>query len=208
MADVIGIRCDCYFMRSTTEYMIDDFILNFLDELRYHKNYSKLTINSYHVDLNQLNVFIGDKNICEVSRLDIIAWIKKLHAKELSSKTLQRKLSSVRSFFVYLIKNNTITSNPSANIKAPKDSKKLPNLISVDELVYLLDIKPNGDIEVRDIIIFDLLYSCGIRLGELSAIKLTDINHSENTICVTGKGNKQRIVFFGDKTSTNIDKWI
>ena len=189
--------------------MNNSYINNFLSEITHHKNYSQQTIKSYQIDLNQLTIFIGsNNNIQNISREDILRWIKKLHSQGLSPKTLQRKLSTVRSFFNHLVKSEVVASNPASNIKAPKDAKKLPTLLSVDELAYLLDIDPTTDIETRDILSFDLLYSCGIRLSELSSIQISDITNSENKIRVIGKGNKERVVYFGEKTSSNLLKWL
>jgi integrase/recombinase XerC len=153
-------------------------------------------------------LFLESRNIQNSSREDILRWIKKLHSQGLSPKTLQRKLSTVRSFFNYLVKSDIVPSNPATNIKTPKDAKRLPKLLSVDELAYLLNIEPTNDIEMRDILSFDLLYSCGIRLSELSSIKISDITNSENKIRVIGKGNKERIAYFGKKTSINLNKWL
>ncbi|MDE5002798.1 tyrosine-type recombinase/integrase, partial [Francisella tularensis] len=83
---------------------------------------------------------------------------------------------------------------------APKDSKRLPKVVNTDELAYLLAINPSNDLEARDIACFDLLYSCGIRLSDLSSVELKDIIISQKNIGVTGNGNKQRIVYFGTKT--------
>ena len=181
---------------------------SFLDNLLYHKNYSKETISNYKRDLKQLSDFIGDSDITTLSHQDILGWVKKEHGKGSSPKTLQRKLSTVRSFFNFLINSEIVTTNPALNIKAPKASKKLPKAINTNELAYLLDITPSTDIETRDIASFDLLYSCGIRLSELSAIEMKDINRSQNSIRVTGKGNKERIAYFGSKTSVSLDKWL
>ena len=183
-------------------------IKSFLDNLQYYKNYSKQTISNYRIDLYQLNNFISFKNFTTVTRQDIISWIKKERSQGATPKTLQRKLSSVRSFYNFLINSELILENPALDIKTPKDAKKLPKAINIDEISYLLDIKPNADIEVRDITSFDLLYSCGIRLSELSAIQLKDINISQKSIRIIGKGSKERIVYFGDKTMTNLKKWL
>jgi integrase/recombinase XerC len=188
--------------------MNNNYVDTFLDELTFHKNYSIQTISSYQRDLNQLVLFLESRNIQNSSREDILRWIKKLHSQGLSPKTLQRKLSTVRSFFNYLVKSDIVPSNPATNIKTPKDAKRLPKLLSVDELAYLLNIEPTNDIEMRDILSFDLLYSCGIRLSELSSIKISDITNSENKIRVIGKGNKERIAYFGKKTSINLNKWL
>lgn len=101
-----------------------------------------------------------------------------------------------------------VSQNPASGIKAPKSSKRLPKAVNTDELAYLLDINPSNDIEARDIACFDLLYSCGIRLSELSSIELKDISISQKSIRVTGKGNKQRIAYFGPKTLNNLDRWL
>jgi integrase/recombinase XerC len=181
---------------------------SFLDNLLYHKNYSKETISNYKRDLKQLSDFIGDTDITTLSHQDILGWVKKEHGKGSSPKTLQRKLSTVRSFFNFLINSEIVTTNPALNIKAPKASKNLPKIINIDELSYLLDMTPANDLQARDIASFDLLYSCGIRLSELSAIELKDINRSQNSIRVTGKGNKQRITYFGNKTIVSLDRWL
>ncbi|MFT5949827.1 MAG: integrase/recombinase XerC [Francisella sp.] len=181
---------------------------SFLDNLLYHKNYSKETISNYKRDLKQLSDFIGDADITTLSHQDILGWVKKEHGKGSSPKTLQRKLSTIRSFFNFLINSEIVTTNPALNIKAPKASKNLPKIINIDELSYLLDMTPANDLQARDIASFDLLYSCGIRLSELSAIELKDINRSQNSIRVTGKGNKQRITYFGNKTIVSLDRWL
>ncbi len=185
-----------------------EHIDNFLDNLLYLKNYSQETINNYRRDLLQLNSSIVDKDITKLENNDILMWVKKLHAQGNSSKTLQRKLSSLRSFFNFLINSELIKNNPTTGIKAPKSSKKLPKAVNTDELAYLLNIKPSNNIETRDIACFDLLYSCGIRLSELSSIELKDININQKSIRVIGKGNKERVVYFGSKTLINLNRWL
>ncbi|MEY8765898.1 MULTISPECIES: site-specific tyrosine recombinase/integron integrase [Francisella] len=186
-----------------------EHINSFLDNLLYLKNYSQQTIDNYRRDLVQLNDSIdNNKDISQLKNNDILAWIKKLHAQGNSSSTLQRKLSSLRSFYNFLVNNEIIQNNPTTGIKAPKNSKKLPKAINTDELAYLLDIKPTNNIEARDIASFDLLYSCGIRLSELASIELKDINIDQKSIRVIGKGNKERIAYFGNKTLTNLDRWL
>lgn len=185
-----------------------EYINNFLDNLLYLKNYSQQTIKNYQRDLKELNNSLEQRDITTLKHRDILEWIKKLHAKGNSPKTLQRKLSSIRSFYNFLINSETVSENPALNIKAPKTSKKLPNVVNVDELAYLLDIQPSTDMENRDIASFDLLYSCGIRLSELSSIQLTDISFSQKSVRVIGKGNKERIAYFGNKTLDNLNRWL
>ncbi len=183
-------------------------IQNFLNDLIFHKNYSEKTVDGYGRDLNQLNSFLAIENPTRIKRDDISRWIKTLNAKGNSAKTIQRKLSSARAFFNFLIESNELQSNPTTDIKAPKDKKSLPKAVNVDELAFLLDITPVNNTEARDIAIFDMIYSCGIRLSELSALDISDVNFSSNSIRVTGKGNKQRIAYFGKKTHETISRWI
>lgn len=186
-----------------------EHINNFLNNLLYLKNYSKETITNYKRDLVQLNNSLSDnKPITDLSYNDVSTWIKKLHAQGNSSKTIQRKLSSIRSFFNFLLNNEIIAKNPTLGIKAPKGEKRLPKAVNIDELAYLLDITPCDDIEARDIASFDLLYSCGIRLSELSSIEIRDISIPKKSVRVIGKGNKERIVYFGSKTLTNLKRWF
>ncbi|ASG67477.1 tyrosine recombinase XerC [Francisella halioticida] len=185
-----------------------DHINNFLNDLLYLRNYSKETISNYKRDLIQLNNFLDKKSITNLSYNDISIWAKKLHSQGNSTKTIQRKLSSIRSFFNFLLNNEIITKNPSLGLKAPKGEKKLPKAINIDELAYLLDIKPYNNIETRDIASFDLLYSCGIRLSELSSIQVKDINIEKKSVRVIGKGNKERVVYFGSKTLINLKRWF
>ncbi|MED7820079.1 MULTISPECIES: site-specific tyrosine recombinase/integron integrase [unclassified Francisella] len=185
-----------------------EHIDNFLNDLLHIKNYSKETIDNYKRDLIQLNNSLEQKSLTSLNRSDVSMWIKKLHAQGNSTKTIQRKISSIRSFFNFLLNNEIVSINPTIGIKAPKGEKKLPKAINIDELAYLLEIKPYNDIEARDIASFDLLYSCGIRLSELSTIQINDINISKKSIRVTGKGNKERIVYFGSKTLGNLKRWL
>ena len=185
-----------------------EYISNFLDNLLCLKNYSQETINNYQRDLLQLNQSLNDKNITSLTHNDILIWIKKLHAQGNSPKTLQRKISSVRSFFNFLLNSEIISQNPASSIKTPNSSKRLPKAVNIDELAYLLNINPSNDLEARDIACFDLLYSCGIRLSELSSINLKNISISQKSIRVIGKGNKQRIAYFGSKTLSNLDRWL
>ncbi len=185
-----------------------EHINNFLNNLLYLKNYSKETISNYKRDLIQLNDSLNEKSIINLSNNDISTWLKKHHAQTNSSKTIQRKLSSIRSFFNFLLNNEVIAKNPTLGIKAPKGEKRLPKAVNIDELAYLLDITPCDDIEIRDIASFDLLYSCGIRLSELSSIKIKDLSIERKSIRVVGKGNKERVVYFGSKTLTNLKRWF
>lgn len=179
-----------------------NLILKFIDELKYEKNYSDLTINGY---LSNLDIFLeylnenNIKNYKEVEYQDIRLFINYLYELNYNNKTISRNISAIRSFFKYLKSNNYIDNNPCTLISNPKLDKKLPKYLNYEEINKLLNSFDNNNyIGLRNSLILELLYSTGIRVSEITNIKLNDISISNKTIMITGKGNKQRIVYFGN----------
>lgn len=177
----------------------------FLKYLEFRKKYSPHTINSYALDINQFNNFCTETyNINSeqeiVTDFKIVRkWIATLALNNNTSKTINRKLSSLRSYYNYLMKEGLVSSNPIIKVVRPKIEKKLPEFVSEDNINILLDSAElfNNDFEgARDKLIIELLYGTGIRRAELIGIKISDIDLQKNIIKVTGKGNKQRIIPF------------
>jgi len=127
---------------------------------------------------------------------------------------LQRWLSTIRSLYNYLCRFKRASNNPAIGIPAPKAAKRLPNTLNVDEIDQLLRIKtPVGvtdknNLSTRDFAMMELLYACGLRLSELSGLDLQDIDWQQQSIIVTGKGQKQRRIPFGKKAKTAITSWL
>ena len=146
--------------------------------------------------------------------------LRRLHRKGLSGKSLQRWLSTVRSLFNYLCHFQRASNNPAIGIPAPKSAKRLPKTLNVDEMNQLLSIKSsiqkNTDVEstennalvIRDIAFMELLYGCGLRLSEINGLDLQDIDWQQQTLIVTGKGNKQRQLPFGKKALNALKNWL
>lgn len=188
---------------------MDKLIENFLNYLKVEKNYSSNTINSYKIDLEEFKIYLKDTNIKDTNYKFIRGYLAYMFSKNYEKKTISRHISTLRSFYKYLLEENIIKKNPMILISNPKLDKKLPNFLYYDELEILLNI-PDKDttLGLRDALILELLYSTGIRVSELINIKMSDINFSDKKILILGKGNKERYVLYGNVLSDLLDLYI
>ncbi len=179
-----------------------EVINNYLDHLKFERNYSDYTVNNYKNDILEFFEYLKSQNIdyknLEYSDLRFYLMYLK-DEKSDSNSSIDRKLSSLRGFYKYLVSNGIVSNNFFLLVNGLKKEKKLPRYFEYNELEELFkvpDIRtPLGQ---RDRAILELLYATGIRVGELINIRLSDINFSERQIIILGKGNKERIVTFGD----------
>jgi integrase/recombinase XerC len=190
--------------------MIDKFI----SYLKFEKRYSDHTIISYQTDLDQFVSFVkeqyGMKDIIDMQHTYVRSWIVNLMNNKISAKSINRKISSLRSFYQYLRKKGKIEKNPMSKITAPKIAKRLPQYVMETEMESLFDLI---DVEqtfssIRDRLILELLYSTGMRRAELLGLKNSDIYRSNKYIKVLGKGNKERIIPVGEQLIENIKRYI
>ena len=185
---------------------------NFLNQLRFEKRASDHTVSNYQRDLVRLSTYCKEKQILnwtDIKQNDIRAHIAARHRKGLGSKSLQRELSAIRSFYAFLLKNSLAESNPAQHIKAPKQARSLPKTLDVDQVNGLLDAGANSPLEIRDVAMFELFYSSGLRLSELSALDIADLDLTDHSLLVrSGKGGKSRILPIGGKAVTAINKWL
>ena len=187
--------------------LIDSYLIYLDKEL----NYSEDTIESYKRDLINYQEYLDKKNISykNITKLEILDYLKYLDDIKLNNKSISRHLSSLRSFYNYLVEIKDIDSNIFKRIKNPKVEKKLPNYLSINEVEELLNsIKEDTKEEIRDKCLFELMYSTGMRVSEVSDLKLKSINISDNTIRVLGKGSKERIVLYGEYFRDIINKYF
>ena len=183
--------------------MEKDEFLNYIK----NKNYSNYTVNSYSKDLDNFYIYLKQNNteIKKVNYKFLRGYLTVLYDKLYSKKTIARNISTLKSFFKYLKKENIIESNPMNLIKTPKIDKKLPKFLNYDEIEKILSIPDTTTfLGKRNALILELLYSTGIRVSELVNIKLNDIDLSEEKILILGKGNKERYVLFGSKAKEKI----
>ena len=185
---------------------------DFLAQLTIEKRASQYTVKSYKRDLNCLSTYCESKSISlwtDLKQTDIRSYIASRHRQGLSSTSLQRELSAIRSFFNFLLKNQLTDNNPGQYIKAPKKTRKLPKTLDVDQIKSLLEAGTNSTIEIRDLAMFELFYSSGIRLSELAQLNLTDIDLTDKTLMVrSGKGGKSRMLPIGSKAVAAINTWL
>ena len=178
-----------------------DIILGFLEEIEYEKKYSQLTVNGYSKDLDLFLEYLNENDIKKYSEIEysnIRLYINYLYDLKYNNKTISRHISCLRSFFKYLKSKNIIKENPMILISNPKLDKKLPKYLNYSEVEKVLNAFPkNNYIGIRNSLILELLYSSGIRVSELINIKISNISLTEKSIKITGKGKKERIVYFG-----------
>jgi len=186
-------------------------IQNFLENLKKIRNFSENTILAYQNDLNHYNSYIEENkiNYLNITKKEIWNYLKLLDDENYSSTSIARKITALRSFYSYLKECELVTTNIFKSMHNPKISKKLPDVLNEEELRKLLDFKDlETPFQKQERLIFELLYATGIRVSELSEIKLRNINQNEKSIKVHGKGNKERIVYYGDYAKEALEDFL
>ena len=175
-------------------------ISNFLTYLQHEKRYSPHTLLAYEADLRQFEQYVNDKielTLLTIKATHVRSFMVQLMDDQISANAINRKISSLRSFYKHMQREGTLTANPMLLIKAPKIPKRLPVFVEDHKLDQLLDSETvfTGDFaSKRDKVVLELLFGTGIRLAELLLLKDTDINAYDSTIKVLGKRSKERIV--------------
>lgn len=190
---------------------MDTYIEKYLEYLKIQKNYSINTIEGYEEDIEFFKKFLDKNgyNFLEVEYKDIRQFFNYMDSLKLSKNTISRKISSLRNFYKYLARNNYIKYNPFSLTKGPKKDKLLPKFLYYNELEEMFNVCDTTTFYgLRDRLILEILYATGIRVGELEYMKIKDINFYENTIKILGKGNKERIVYFGEYTREILDLYL
>ncbi len=185
--------------------------VNFLIYLDKELNFSPNTIDSYKKDLADFFCFINKNNIdyLKINRQDIRGYLKYLDESKLKNSTIARRISAIRSFYNYLLTKGIIDNNIFNSIRNPKLEKKLPNYLSYEELSKILDnIDTSTPIGLRNRLLIEMFYATGCRVSELINIKLIDINFSNKSIKIMGKGKKMRVVYYGEYAQDYLNKYL
>ena len=186
-------------------------IANYLEYLDKIRGLSKNTTLSYKRDLEKFGSFLLKEKISTYEEInsDICSrWIGDLYLNEIDAKSIQRHISSLKGFFSFLIKNNIVINSPMSNIVSPKATKKLPNVLSPEEIEILVSFSPKSTQDFRDIAIIELIYSSGLRVSEATNVKLDDFEDNRNFLRVLGKGSKTRLVPVGQYANDAISAWL
>lgn len=187
---------------------METFIKEYLAHLKLEKNLSDNTVSSYKNDLTSFNEYIQDLNIDDPSAISsehLNGFFKLLKDIGLVGSSAARYFSSLKGFFVFLLRNKYIVKNPIDKISAPKVSKKLPGVLDVSEIEKILSLPDvNNKLGLRDKAILELFYACGTRVSELINLKVNDLFLTDEIIRVLGKGSKERLIPIGSSAI----KWI
>ncbi|HEX7296189.1 MAG TPA: tyrosine recombinase XerC, partial [Pyrinomonadaceae bacterium] len=190
----------------------------FLEHLRYERNVSAHTLRNYRIDLEQfLHHLAGPESnkkrttpsVEEIDHLTIREWLATLHSAQKSKSSIARKLAALRTFFQFLVREGLLELNPAKLVSTPRQEKKLPNHLSVEEAVRFIESPDiETDLGKRDRAMLELMYATGVRVAELTTMNIGDIDFRSQLIRVTGKRRKQRVVPFGDPAGEALRNYL
>ena len=191
---------------------MNDYINDFLDYLVVEKGLSNNTQDSYRFDLLDFSKYLDEKKINDLKSLDekdIINYLTYLKDdKKLKARSIERHITTLRMLYKYLIKNEILTNDITANIDNLKLGRHLPDVLTVDEVNDLLDIKINTVFDIRTKAMLEIMYSSGLRVSELVNLELSDIDTYNDTILINGKGSKERIVPIGEYSKKYLNDYL
>jgi integrase/recombinase XerC len=194
---------------------MNEFIKGFVEHLRIERNASSHTVRAYVEDLACLQVHFKQSLGTDVPKLQDLttsrlrAYLASLHDQGLSKKTVARRLSSLRTFLKFLCRRGELRKNPAFGLRTPKQSHRLPKVLSREEAEKLLSAPMlSSRMGCRDRAILETFYSTGLRVSELVGVNLNDIDLKEGTVIVRGKGKRERIAVLGSKAATALRNWL
>jgi len=190
-----------------------DSLATFLRHLSLEKDASPHTLRSYRSDLLEFAKYAGggdaDAWLRDVDTRVVRAYLTHLHARGLDAATVGRKLAAVRSWFRFLVRRGVLERNVAREVRGPRLPMKLVSFLPIDEAMSLLDAKaPDGPARARDAAVLELLYATGLRVSELASLDLGDLDRSQQTVRVLGKGRKERIVPYGSRAAGALGAYL
>jgi len=187
------------------------WIDRFLQHLQTERRLAANTCKHYLRDLCELHDWCESAGIADWDDLDchrVRHYAAQCHRRGLSGRSIQRRLSALRSFYNYLLREGQVSQNPGLDVHAPKSEHHLPDTLNVDDISRLMNISSKDTLALRDLAILELLYSSGLRLAELVSLDIGDVDFDERMVRVTGKGAKTRVLPVGDKAITALNAWL
>lgn len=182
-------------------------ISQFLSYLLFEKKYSENTIKAYERDLMRFCDFFHNSSILSIDKNSMRKYINKV-GEEIDPRSLSRNISSLKSFFKFLVLSKVISVNPMDMINNPKIPKKLPKVLNEDEVFKLLDIDLNTDFDYRNKAMIELMYSSGLRVSELVNLNVNDVDLDNDLIRIFGKGSKERIIPINDYAASSLNEYL
>jgi len=187
------------------------WIERFLHHLQTERRLSTNTCKHYQRDLAELLDWCTTAGIDGWRDLDthqVRKYAAQCHRRGLSGRSIQRRLSALRTFYNYLLREQQVSHNPGLDVRAPKSEQHLPDTLNVDDITRLMNVSRTDTLALRDLAILELLYSSGLRLAELVALNTGDMDFNECVVRVTGKGAKTRVLPVGDKAVAALRAWM
>ncbi|MDE1465263.1 tyrosine recombinase XerC [Spartinivicinus poritis] len=191
--------------------MLNQVLQAYYNYLSIERQLAKHTLNNYQRDLNKLAAWLDNQQCLsweQITPQQLRHYLSQLKHDGLDHRSIQRHLSSIRSFYNFYCSKHPSLQNPTVALQAPKAAKKLPQLLDVDQAAQLLNTTPDDPLLIRDHAILELFYSSGLRLNELSQLDISGIDLSQQQTTVVGKGNKTRLVPIGSYACTCLKKWL
>ena len=190
---------------------IDSYVDQFLTYLKLEKGFSSHSVSSYRTDINQFIAFLKDSELL-VFDIDVKAankYVKQLNQRQLSSKSIARKISSTRQFYLYLQRLHLVTDNPFNAVVLPKISRSIPKPMSESQVELLLN-QPDSEtlMGLRDKTMLELMYATGMRVSELVNLKVNQLNLNQGVVRVLGKGGKERLIPLGELSVDWLERYI
>jgi integrase/recombinase XerC len=197
---------------------MQDYIDRFAEHLKYERNLSSHTLRNYLSDLDQFHNYIcpldkagkrPEVDIHQIDHITIREYLSVLYREKRKKTSIARKLASLRTFFKFLCREEVIEMNPAKLVSSPRLDKKLPKVLSIDDVIRFIET-PETDTVLgkRDRAILELLYATGMRVAELTALGLTDVDFKHDSVRVLGKGRKERIVPYGGKAHQALQVYL
>jgi len=182
----------------------------FLGYLTVERRLSANTLEAYRHDLSDLAAWMLGQSVESWGALrqeSLRSYVAGAHRRGLSGKSLQRRLSAVRSFYRHFNRSNTAELNPAMGLRAPKSARKLPHVLDADEMTRLVEVPTDTPLGLRDRAMLELFYSSGLRLSELCGLRWRSLDLAEGLVTVLGKGSKSRMVPVGSHARTALQAW-
>lgn len=191
---------------------LDTAVSEFINFVKIERDYSDHSITAYAKDLSELLIYVdSEKYPDDIKSVDFFAlrgFVASLYDRNLSKATIERKISSIKSFFKFLYKKGVLEENPARMLKFPKKDKKLPTVFNVDDIFKLLDTPDTSTpMGLRDCLILEMLYGTGARVSEIAGLNVTDVDIKGERILIRGKGKKERIVPISSQVADMIKKY-
>ena len=183
---------------------------SFVDHLAIERAYSPHTVSAYRRDLERFEAYLDSNGVrtADCRHHQVWSYAGHLRAAGLSSKSIQRHLSSVRRYFEFLKRRGDISTNPAAAVSGPKQPRKLPGALDADQTAQLFERRPNTPIELRDRAMLELFYGSGLRLAELVGLDIGDIDLGDASVTVLGKGSRERKLPLGSHCIAALERWL